>query len=79
MPMLMLSNDQVVEIVRQLPMERQAEIFQFLLLQQWGQWESLSRYGTDRVRLVAQERGLNWNVMSEVEREEFIDNVVHEV
>lgn len=39
MPMLILSNEQVIEIVRQLPAEEQAEIFQFLLLQQWGQWE----------------------------------------
>ena len=79
MPMLTLSNDQVVEIVRQLPKEQQAEIFQFLLLQQWEQWESLSKYGVDRVRLVAQERGLNWDAMTETEREEFIDNIVHEV
>lgn len=79
MPILTLSNEQVIEIVRQLPMEQQAEIFQFLLLQQWGGWESLSRYGVDKVRLVAQERGCNWDAMSEVEREEFIDNLVHEV
>ena len=46
MPMLMLSNDQVVEMVKQLSPEQQTEIFQFLLLQQWGRWESLSRYGT---------------------------------
>ena len=46
MTMLMLSNDQVVEMVKQLSPEQQTEIFQFLLLQQWGRWESLSRYGT---------------------------------
>lgn len=79
MPMLVLSNEQVIEIVRQLPAEQQAEIFQFLLLQQWGQWESLSSYGADKVRLVAQERGLNWDTMTEPEREAFIDDVVHEL
>lgn len=77
MPRLTLSNEQVVEIVRQLSAQQQAEIFQFLLLQHWGQWESLSRYGADKVRLVAQERGFNWDTMNEAEREEFIDNVVH--
>ena len=79
MPMLTLSNDQVVEIVRQLPIEQQTEIFRFLLLQQWGQWESLSRYGEDKVKIVAQERGFDWDTMTEDEREDFIDNVVHEV
>lgn len=79
MPILTLSNDQVVAIVKQLPSEQQAEIFYFLLLQQWGQWEMLSRYGADKVRVVAQERGFDWDMMTEDEREEFIDNVVHEV
>lgn len=79
MPMLTLSNDQVVEIVRQLPTEQQTEIFRFLLLQQWGQWESLSRYGKNKVKIAAQERGFDWDTMTEDEREDFIDNVVHEV
>jgi hypothetical protein len=55
MPIVTLSNKQVVEIVKQLPVERQVEVFRFLLLQQWGRWESLSRYGSDKARLVAQE------------------------
>lgn len=79
MPILTLSNDQVVEIVKQLPTEQQTEIFRFLLLQQWGQWESLSSYGANKVKVAAQERGFDWDAMTEDEREDFIDNVVHEV
>jgi hypothetical protein len=78
MPSFTLTNEQVVELVKQLPAEQQIEVFRFLLLQQWGQWESLSRYGADRARLVAQERGKDWDVMTEDEREAFIDEVVHE-
>lgn len=78
MPTFTLTNEQVIELVKQLPSEQQIEVFRFLLLQQWGQWESLSRYGADRVRLVAQERGQNWDTMTEDEREAFIDEVVHE-
>ncbi len=59
MATLTLSNEQVVELVKQLPVEQQVEVFKFLLLQQWDKWESLSRYGADKVRLVAQERGYN--------------------
>jgi hypothetical protein len=78
MPTLNLTNEQVVELVKQLPTEQQVEVFRFLLLQQWGQWESLSRYGVDKVRLVAQERGYNWDTMTEEEREAFVDEVVHD-
>jgi hypothetical protein len=78
MPIITLSNEQVVELVKQLPVEQQVEVFRLLLLQQWGRWESLSRYGADKARLVAQERGYEWDTMTEEERETFIDNVVHE-
>jgi len=78
MPSLPLTNEQVVELVKQLPTEQQLEVFRFLLLQQWGEWESLSRYGAERAKLVAQERGQDWDAMTEDEREAFIDAVVHE-
>ena len=78
MPIVTLSNEQVVELVKQLPIEQQVEVFRLLLLQQWGRWESLSRYGSDKARLAAQERGYEWDAMTEEEREAFIDNVVHE-
>jgi len=78
MPMLTLSNDQVVELVKQLPQEQKIEIFRFLLLSQWQQWQDLSSYGADKVKLTAKERGYDREKMSEEEREEFIDLVVHE-
>lgn len=78
MPILTLTNEQVVELVKQLPAEQQVEVFKFLLLQKWGRWESLSSYGSDKARLVAQEQGYNWDAMTEDERETFIDEVVHE-
>ena len=78
MPTLTLTNQQVLELVKQLPTEQQIEVFRFLLLQQWGQWESLSQYGIERARLVAKERGQDWDSMTEEEREAFIDEVVHE-
>ncbi|WP_448573548.1 hypothetical protein [Trichothermofontia sp.] len=41
-------------------------------------WELLSRYGAEQARLVARERGLDWDAMTEEEREAFVDDVVHE-
>lgn len=78
MPLLSLTNEQVVELIKQLPVEQQVEVFRFLLLQEWSQWKSLSRYGVDKVKLVAQERGYNWDTMTQEERETFVDEVVHE-
>ncbi|MDJ1174276.1 hypothetical protein [Roseofilum capinflatum] len=78
MPQLNLSNEQVIDLVKQLPHQQQLDLFQFLLLQQWGQWESLSRYGVEKARLVAQERGYTWDLMTEEERDNFIDDILHE-
>jgi hypothetical protein len=78
MAAIILSDEQIVELVKQLPVERQTEVFRFLLLRQWGAWASLSRYGIDKARWVAQERGLDWDEMTEEAREAFIDDVVNE-
>jgi hypothetical protein len=78
MATLILSDEQVIGLVKQLPVRQQIEVFRFLLLQQWEKWESLSRYGDEKARAVAQERGLNWEMMSEEEQEAFIDDLVHE-
>ncbi|MBE9060903.1 hypothetical protein [cf. Phormidesmis sp. LEGE 11477] len=78
MPTVTLSNEQVVELVKQLPAQQQVEVFRLLLLQQWGTWASLSQYGASKARLAADERGHNWDAMTEEERELFIDSVVHE-
>jgi hypothetical protein len=78
MPILTLSNEQVVELVKQLSPEQQVEIFRFLLLQQWGEWESLSQYGASKARLIAKERGFDWDTMTEEAREALINELVHE-
>jgi hypothetical protein len=38
----------------------------------------LSNYAIDKARIVAKERGYDWNTMTEEEKEEFIDEIVHE-
>ncbi len=59
MAVLNISNEQVVEMVKQLPPQQKTEIFQFLLLQNWEEWESLLQYGTAKIGLIAQEYGYN--------------------
>lgn len=78
MPILTLTNEQVIELVKQLPIEQQVEVFRFLICQQWSKWESLSHYGSDKVRRVAQDRGYDWDTMTDEAREAFLNEVVHE-
>ena len=78
MPTIELSDQQVVDLVKQLPAPKQAEVLKSLLTQQWPEWEALSRLGEERIRIVATQRGRNWDTMTEDEREAFVDDLVHE-
>ncbi|MBV9389390.1 MAG: hypothetical protein JOZ78_23455 [Chroococcidiopsidaceae cyanobacterium CP_BM_ER_R8_30] len=78
MPTLTLTDEQVIELVKQLPPEQQEILFQFLLTRNWVTWADLSRYGEERVRMAAAQRDRNWDKMTEVEREALIDDLVHE-
>jgi hypothetical protein len=75
MPKLTLSNEQVIGLVKQLPEAQQREVYKILILSQWDRWESLSNYAIDKARIVAKERGYDWDTMTEEEKEEFIDNI----
>jgi len=76
MPNLTLSNEQVIELVKQLPEAQQQELFRFLIQRQWGNMEAITDYGSHQAKLVASERGYDCDTMTEDEREEFIDEIV---
>ena len=78
MPTIELTEQQVANLVKQLPALKQAEVLKSLLTQQWPEWEALSRLGEERIRIVATQRGQNWDTMTEDEREAFVDDLVHE-
>ena len=78
MARLGLTDQQVIELVKQLPPNQQAKLLQTLITRQWGVWEELSRLGEERARIAAAERGRDWDSMTEDEREAFIDDLVHE-
>ncbi|MDB9424369.1 hypothetical protein PN437_05480 [Microcystis aeruginosa CS-564/01] len=78
MPNLTLSNEQVIDLFKQLPEDQKREVYKILILSQSDRWESLSKYAIDKARIVAKERGYDWDTMTEEEKEEFVDNIVHE-
>jgi hypothetical protein len=78
MATLTLSDEQVIELVKQLQPEKQAKLLSYLLSESWGKWIELSQYGQERVRHLAKQKGKNWDRMNEEERDALIDEVLHE-
>ncbi|MFM6632851.1 MAG: hypothetical protein ACKPI8_23005 [Microcystis panniformis] len=78
MPNLTLSNEQVIDLFKQLPEAQQREVYKILILSQWRQLEPVFNEGAERARIVAKERRYDWDTMTEDEREEFIDKIVQE-
>ncbi len=78
MPNVQLTDEQVVDLVKQLPPARQAEVVKLLLSEQRRRWEEFSRGMQEGARKAAAERGRDWDVMTEEEREDFVDELVHE-
>jgi hypothetical protein len=77
MPSVELTNQQVVDLVRQLPAAGKRAA---LLALAGGADDRARRMQLveTRLRAIASERGLKWDEMSEAEREAFIDDLLHE-
>jgi len=78
MPILELTEEQVVDLVRQLPPERQRAALLALAAGAGQRRQERAKYAEEQLRRVSAERGLNWDTMSEDEREALIDDLVHE-
>lgn len=78
MPTISLTDEQVIDLVKQLSPDQQQVLLRFLLTQQWGEWVELSREGAAGARALAAKHNLSWDSMTEDERLDFIDDVVHE-
>ncbi|MBM4045860.1 MAG: hypothetical protein FJ279_12150 [Planctomycetes bacterium] len=76
--MLRFTDEQVIEMVRQLPAEQKRAALLALAEDAEAQREARLKYAEARLRRLAVERGLNWDVMSEKDREALIDDLVHE-
>lgn len=78
MPMLELTDEQVVELIKQLPPERKRVALFALAEDAKVQREERLNYAEAQLRRLCAERGLDWDAMSEDERLAFIDDLVHE-
>lgn len=78
MPELTLSDDQAVDLIRQLPSERQVSILLTLAAQAGNRQAQRMQAAQDGLRELCRRRGLDWDAMSEEQREALIDDLVHE-
>jgi hypothetical protein len=78
MPIRELSDAQMVDLVKQLPPERQRAALLALAAGASEGREERMRYAEEQLRKVSAVRGLDWQQMSEDERLKLIDDLLHE-
>ena len=78
MPNLVLTDEQAIQLVEQLPQQQQAKLMRILLQKSWSQWLELSESGQTNIRQIAASKNKNWDKMNEDEREVLIDEILHE-
>lgn len=78
MPTLKLTDEQVVDLVRQLPPERRRAALLALAAGATKRREERLAYAEIQLRKLCAGRGLDWDKMSEDEREALMDQLVHE-
>lgn len=78
MSALELSDDQVISLVRGLPAERKRAALLALAQDAEAGRKDRLRFGEAQLRRACAERGLDWDRLSEDERESFIDTLLHE-
>ena len=78
MPTLELSDAKWVDLVKQLSPDRQAEALVALAAGAAQRRDERMRYAEGQLRDIAAERGLDWDKMPEDQREDLIDDLLHE-
>lgn len=78
MATLNLSDQQVVELVKQLPPDTKQMVLDALMAERELWWDITVTKNEESLRKLASQRGLDWDNMPEEKREEFVDEILHE-
>ncbi|MFN8558778.1 MAG: hypothetical protein U0531_16050 [Dehalococcoidia bacterium] len=78
MPILNVTDEQIIDLVRQLPPERRRAVLYALTERSADSWGEDMAYAETQLRRIATERGLDWGVMSDGERLDMVDDMIHE-
>ena len=74
---LPVCEPQVIELVRQLSPKGKRAVLQ-ILIPDLDRFDALVDYGNERIRALCAERGIDWDSLSEEERQQLIDDLLHE-
>lgn len=78
MPNLVLTDEQAIQLVEQLPQQQQAKLMRVLLQKSWSQWLELSQSGQVNIRQIAADKNKNWDEMNKDEQKVLIDEILRE-
>jgi hypothetical protein len=78
MATLSLTDEQVVQLVKQLPSQSKQRVLTDLTAERDQWWQSAARDGEKDMRLLAAARGLDWDTMTEAQREALVEDLLHE-
>ncbi len=78
MATLSLTDEQVVQLVKQLPPQSKQRVLMGLTAERDQWWQTTVREGEQDLRRLAAARGLDWDAMPETQRETFVDDLLHE-
>lgn len=78
MATLSLTDEQVVQLVKQLPPQSKRRVLADLTAERDPWWQLAALDGEKDMRRLAMTRGLDWDTMTEAQRETFVDDILHE-
>ncbi|RRR70885.1 MAG: hypothetical protein EI684_12430 [Candidatus Viridilinea halotolerans] len=78
MPTITLTNDQVVELIRQLPPTQKHLVLLTLAEEAHTHHHENMVYAEQQLRMRAAERGFVWDELDDDAREAFVDDLIHE-
>ena len=73
-----LTTDQVVGFVQQIPAEERRALLLAIAEQAAANREARIDRAETQFRQLCTERGLDWDAMTEAERENFVEDLIHE-
>jgi hypothetical protein len=73
-----LTEEQVVQLVKQLPIRTKQRVLKTLTEERDQWWQTAAREGEPAMRQFAAARQLDWDTLSETPREAFVDDLLHE-
>jgi len=78
MATLSLTDEQVVQLVKQLPPQSKQRVLTDLTAERDQWWQTAAREGERDMRQLAAARGLDWDKLTEARREALVDDLLHE-